>query len=98
MKDSPDKNLTGTGSTPDPLARAFHEAAAAHAAALKRGHALEILTTYRAALVAEVTLLRDSGGHADVATADAVAWEIERVDRDLADLAVGGPRSNGERA
>ncbi len=69
----------------DPLAVAFHVAADTHAATLKSGSALEVLTAYRQVLVAEIALLRDSGGALDRATADNLEWEIERVDRDLAD-------------
>jgi hypothetical protein len=94
MKDSSDKNSGNVGRVLDPLVQAYQDAASAHAASLKRGRAVEVLTTYRAVLVAEATLLRDCGGRLDQSAADAVAWEIERVDRDLADLAVGRLRSN----
>jgi hypothetical protein len=93
MKDSSDKNSGGARHMLDPLAQAYRDAASAHAASLKRGLPVEVLTTYRAVLVAEAAMLRDCGGRLDEAAADAVAWEIERVDRDLADLAAGRLRS-----
>lgn len=55
-------------------------------ATIKSGTALEILTAFRAVLVAEIALLRDSGGVLDRSNADALTWEVEIVDRDLADL------------
>lgn len=82
----------------DLLAAAFHEAASTHAGLIKCGTDRQILTAYRAVLVAEAALYRDSGGAADIATADGLGWEIEIVDRDLADLATGRLGSGQEQA
>jgi len=71
----------------DPLATAYHEAARAHIATLKSGTARQILTAFRAVLLAEIALLRSCPGDFDQATADAIAYDVEDVDRELANLA-----------
>lgn len=55
--------------TPDPLAANLTAAQAHHAALLKTGTDREIRLAYIAALEAEIALLTDCGGAADMATA-----------------------------
>ena len=66
------------------LAADDREASRAFAALIAMGTATEILMAFRAALVAEAALLRDSGGVVELAIAKAVDHEIAQVDRDLA--------------
>lgn len=72
--------------TNDPLATALHLAQTAHAQTLKNGTAREILTAFRAVLVAEQALYADCGGAADLQTAVMIGYDIENADRELANL------------
>ncbi len=76
----------------DSLAKAYQEAARVFAGLLRFGTAAQILTAFRASLVAERALLLDSGGAVEQAIADALDHEIAQVDRDLAESA--GRRTN----
>lgn len=80
-------NTSSTSASDDPLAAAYHEAARAHAATLKSGTARQILTAFRAVLVAEIALLRSCPGAFDHATADEISYDLADVDRELAHLA-----------
>jgi len=71
----------------DSLVTTYQQASNAFAATLLFGTAIEILTSYRATLVAEVALLRSCGGVAESVIASAVEYEIAQVDRDIAERA-----------
>ena len=71
----------------DSLMAAYLDAARRFAALLDFGTAAQILTAFRAALVAETDLLRHSGGVLELVAAEALEHEIALVDRDLANRA-----------
>jgi len=90
-------NPSPTFTSDDPLAAAYHAAASAHVATLKSGTAREILTAFRAVLVAEIALLRSCPGAFDLATADAISYDLADVDRELADLVAHHQSANASR-
>jgi hypothetical protein len=73
----------------DRLTTIYIDAAAAHAASISRADPIEICTALRATFVAEAAMLRACPSPFDRAAADAVDFEIEDLDVEIARLASG---------